>query len=430
MANRLLAVVIVAGAVLAAATLQPGLDYFIDPSASIDALARGDWSDFFANQPLMGSLSLLLRAPFVRLVFHSGIDGVYFVGVVPCVLALVTLVLALLRRMERAGRTVGERVAVAVICLGSPIMVKAIHWGHPEELLGTALCVGAVLAAAARRSLLAGLLLGAALGTKQWAVLAVLPVLLALPEQRGRFLVSAAITAGILTVPMLLGDPDRFLTVLRAAGSVDPQSVLGTRTGPVPGAHVTPYNLLWPFAHPETVNGARLYFVDAIVARPAHALILLAGALAGWRLWRRAPVVGGLAALQLLALVFALRGVLDPMSLDYYHLPLAAALGAAAAIGGRRETRVALLATAGLALVFAEPAISAGEIQQHAALKCIGYLAVMLALIGWLGRELYGPAPALARINLVGDERKATPSARRAGVHGQRRTADGGHLRA
>ena len=65
--------------------MQPGLDYWGD-SGSIDALVQHNWHDFFAEQPLMGPLSVLLRAPFVALVFHQDLTTVYFVGVIPCVI--------------------------------------------------------------------------------------------------------------------------------------------------------------------------------------------------------------------------------------------------------------------------------------------------------------------------------------------------------
>ena len=64
----------------AGATMEPGLDYFSDASAAIDALVRGDLDGFLATQPLMGSFSLLLRAPFVAPVFHSSLESVYFAG--------------------------------------------------------------------------------------------------------------------------------------------------------------------------------------------------------------------------------------------------------------------------------------------------------------------------------------------------------------
>ncbi len=391
MSRLVLVAVIVAGSVLAVATLQPGLDYFVDPSASVDALVRGDLSDFFAEQPLMGSLSLLLRAPFVALVFGSSIDAVYFIGVIPCLLALVALVYAVLRRMDRAGRPAGERALVALVCLGSLMMTRAIHWGHPEELLGAALAVGAVLAAGTSRPVLAGILLGAAFGTKQWALLAALPALLALPARRGRFVTAATLTGAALVLPMLIGDPERFLTVMRAAGSVDPSYILGIRGTVAPGAHVTPFDVFWPLGSSADFAGVRLSFMNEGVARLAHPLILLVGLALPCAVWRRSKTTSVLSALQLLALVFALRGLLDPMSLDYYHLPLIVALGACAAEGGRRELDVALLATAGLTLAFAAPAASVAEMEQHGTLKWLAYLATMLPLTVWLARQLYAP---------------------------------------
>ena len=60
--------------------IDAGVDYFSDASAAIDALAQGDLTTFFAQEPLMGAFSLLLRAPFVALVFDRSIDTVYFAG--------------------------------------------------------------------------------------------------------------------------------------------------------------------------------------------------------------------------------------------------------------------------------------------------------------------------------------------------------------
>jgi uncharacterized membrane protein len=67
---------------------------------------------------------------------------------------------------------------------GNPLMLQALSIGHPEELLGAALCVGAVLAALHKRPWLAAVLLGLAVGNKAWAVLAIGPVLLALDQRR------------------------------------------------------------------------------------------------------------------------------------------------------------------------------------------------------------------------------------------------------
>src|SRR5207302_1113379 len=78
------------------------------------------------------------------------------------------------------------RLAVVALALASPVTFKALYFGHPEELLGAAMCAGALLLAARGRSLAAGVLLGLAIATKQWAVLAFVPTLLAAREARRR----------------------------------------------------------------------------------------------------------------------------------------------------------------------------------------------------------------------------------------------------
>src|SRR5690349_15259577 len=164
--------------------MEAGLDYFADGSVAIDALVRGDLDAFFANQPLMGSFSLLVRAPFVWPVFHGSLDAVYFAGALPCLLATVVLGLALARLVAERGQPAAVQGLVAGLAVINPVTFRALHWGHPEELLAAALCVGAVLAALRERELLAGLLLGLAVATKQWALIAVLPTLLATSQRR------------------------------------------------------------------------------------------------------------------------------------------------------------------------------------------------------------------------------------------------------
>ena len=86
----------------------------------------------------------------------------------------------------------------------SPMTIGARLGGHPEELLAGALCVGAVLGALHDRPLLAGALLGLALGTKQWTLVAVVPVFIACRAGRIRMLaVAAAVGAPLaLAVPL------------------------------------------------------------------------------------------------------------------------------------------------------------------------------------------------------------------------------------
>ena len=95
-------------------------------------------------------------------------------------------------------------------------------------------------------------------------------------------------------------------------------------------------------------------------------------------------------ALQLLALLFLMRCMLDPMSLDYYHVPFLVALGAVAAFGTARDARLALFATAGLAIAFAVPTYSMYELSRDAYAKNAVYLVAALPLPWALARDLYG----------------------------------------
>lgn len=380
--------IIVVGSLLALAAAQPGLDYFNDSSA-IDALARGDLRGMFAEQPLMGPLSIFVRAPFVAAVFRADLTTVYLGGAVPCILSLVIVTGQLVGRMRAETRIRADQALVVLLSLGSITMVRAMHWGHPEDILATAGAIGGMLAADRQRPGLAGVLIGAAFASKQWAVLAGLPALLVLTRGRVRFLAAAAGTGVLFMAPMFIGDPDRFLLVQRAAGSVDPMYVLGNRPQ-APGAHVNPYDVWLPFASPRPFEGRSLLFMDDTLARFAHPFVLLLGIVLPALVWRRSRTISLRTGLLLLALILLLRSALDPMSLEYYHLPAVVALAAAAAVGDARDMDVALLATAGLTLAFMRTAVGVDALEQAAWLKFAVYMAAVVPSVVWLSREVYG----------------------------------------
>ncbi len=391
-------IVLCASTVLALGTMQPGGDYFFDGGA-IDALVRGDLGDFFGEQPLMGPLSLLLRAPFVWSVFDASLSTVYLVGVIPCYAALLVLARVLWVQMEDRRRI--ERIAVAIVCVASPIAVRAVHWGHPEEFLCTALAVGAVLAAASDRPVLSGLMLGAAFATKQWALIAAAPALVVLPSRHRAFVLTSAGVGLAFTLPMFLGDPERFLVVLRAAGSSDPSAVLGLRDGNFPAGRVSP-NCLWmPLGTEAWVDGRRYLFMSPLLATLTHPLILVCGLPLAWAAWRRARgPVGRLDALRLLAIAFALRCFLDPNNCDYYHVPLLATLAALAAYGGPAELRAAVFGAIGLGIAFARPAETLSVLVEHAVPQYLAYMAALVPLLVWLFHGLF-PRPAWQRLGFL-----------------------------
>lgn len=306
-------------AVVAARTPSVG-DYAFDAGPAMDALVHGRISGFFAAQPLMGLLSLLVRLPFeaAATAVDAGQLAVYRVGAYPCLLAAGAIGLALDRTLAARQRQTLERAAVLALCVANPMTFQALRFGHPEEVLGGALCVAAVWLAARNRPLAAGLALGAALATKQWAVLAVLPALLVAPTGRWRLAATAGALAVALWLPMALGNSE----------------ALVDRNAEADATHwVHPTTVWWLLASDEgrAVNdGVETVVVtrklNGSIAHAPRPAILLAGALLTLLAWRRRGRLQPSDALGLLALVLLARCVLEPANVGYYHVPFLLAL--------------------------------------------------------------------------------------------------------
>ena len=314
------------------------------PAASIRALANGRLSDFFAFQPVMGSGSLVLRAPFaalgLRLTSGSDLD-LYRLGAFPCLLAAGLLAVYLFGRLRELRRPALACALAPALIAVNPLTTRALKFGHPEEILAAALCIAAALAAGRRRPLLAGVLLGAALATKQWALLAVLPVLLAAENhERARVALGAAGAAALLVVPMAAGDLHRFIEVNHGAG--------------VAGAGALPTNVWFPFGRDIPLvlgphgGASPPRALPASIGAISHPLILAAGFLVALLWWRHRRHTEPADALLLLALVFLLRCLLDPLTNSYYPLPFLMSL--AAWEGLRRRGLPVLTAAATLLL--------------------------------------------------------------------------------
>ena len=360
-----------------------GLDYFHDASFAIDALVRGDLQTFANNPALMGDFSLYLRAPFVWLVFDQHLTIVYLVGALPCLAAVLALAVYLRRRMLTLGRPVAAALLVGVLAMVNPGTLRSMHWGHPEEFLAGALCVGAIIAATRSRSLLAGLLLGLAIATKQWAVIAIIPTLLAATEHRFRLTALAGAVAIAIALPAML---------------LKPQAVIATHTA-VANAQpvVAPANIWWPFSSPRTAEerkgGARGFAAEIPpwLGMITHPLIVLLGIPLGWLFWRRRHTFGPSDALGLFALLMLLRCVLDPWNIDYYHAPFLLALLAWEALARDGWPRLTLLASVALALTFPATLDSMSAMSADSLRYCVTYLAWALPLTGWIALALFAP---------------------------------------
>src|SRR5580692_6433615 len=180
-------------------------DYENEAQPAFAALVHGHLSSFLRLAPVYGG-SLVERAPFALLpkLWGGGELAVYRMVALPCLLAAAALGIWLVGRMRSEGRSTFSRAMALGVCVANPLTLRALELGHPEELLGACLCVAAVLLAAHERPLWAGLALGLAIANKEWALLAVGPVLLALPSRRALCMLSAATVTAVILGPLAL----------------------------------------------------------------------------------------------------------------------------------------------------------------------------------------------------------------------------------
>jgi hypothetical protein len=274
---------------------------------------------------------------------------------------------------------------VSLLAVFNPGTFRSLHWGHPEELLTAALCVGAIIAATRGRGLLAGVLLGLAVATKQWAVIAVIPTLLAATQQRLRLGLVAGTLAAAIALPALLLQPQAVVATHAAIVVAQTQSV------------TSPPNVWWPFSTPRTATDRKASSSGFGAKIPnwlgtlAHPLIVLLGIPLGWLFWRRRALLRPEDALGLFALLMLLRCLLDPWNIDYYHAPFLLALLGWEALGRHAWPRVTLFASAALALTFPASVDTMSELSADSLRYCVTYLVWALPLAGWLSMTLFAP---------------------------------------
>lgn len=346
-------------------------DYEVEALPAMQALVHGHLAAFFTSAPVYGG-SLLERAPFALApgLWGGGDLVVYRMLALPCLLAGLLLGLWLCARLRSQGAGGFTQVVTLGLCAANPLTLAALELGHPEELLGGALCVAAVLLAVRGRALWAGLALGLAIANKQWALLALGPVLLALPARRVLCASLAGAVSLALLSPFLLVAPATFRAAAHVAAT--PDSTI-----------FQPWQMWWFLGHHGHVvhglfgavkHGYRI--APSWAGTISHPLIVLLGlplSLAAWVRLRRdlAPVglraAGARAlsqgihsahmrrresvALLLLALLLLERCMFDTWDIVYYPLPFVLALGAWETL---HLGRVPLLALAGSVAVWGE----------------------------------------------------------------------------
>jgi hypothetical protein len=314
-------------------------DYPLDAGPPIDALAHGRFHEFLSARPIMGPLSLVVRAPFAalgQLVGRGGHVNYYLddyrFGVFPCLMAAGLLGIYLARVMDQEGRRKLAQIAVVVLAVVNPVSLRAIHFGHPEEVLGAALLAGSAVAALRGHPWAGAILLALAVANKQWAVIALPTVLLILVLAIGRErlkgpLLALVGVAALLMVPLLLVDAHSFVRVFRHMADLR-------------GSYVFPADIWYPFA-PHLPPERAAHSLPGLKQIPdwlgtiARPMIVGMGLALPLLFARRVKANLHGRALPLLALVMLLRCALDPADNGYYHVPFFLALLAADAFAGR-----------------------------------------------------------------------------------------------
>jgi hypothetical protein len=365
-------------------------DYELEAEPSLQALRAGDVIEFLSLAPAYGG-SLVLRAPFALLpdLWGGGDHALFRSVAAPCLLAGVVLAVVLWRRARSLGRPGLTCWLVLALVAGNPLTLRALEIGHPEELLGGVLCVGAALAAGRDRAVLAGVLLGLAVANKPWAVLAVVPVLAIQRTGWLKLLAAAGVACAVVMTPLALagGAVDHATAVARNAGDIfqpwqvwwylgEAGHVVVGNFGEKPGYRVPP-EWLTGIAHPVLV------VVPAVVS-----LALLPRV-------RRGSWHDGV---LLLAFALLLRCVLDPWNISYYSIPFLLALVTWELHARSRPPVVSLAATllSWLTLVWLTTRV-------HPDVQCAAYLAWTLPLAALMGSRLVAigrataPSPLAAR---------------------------------
>ena len=318
-------------------------DYSVEVAPAYGALSAGHVWSFLTLAPAYGG-SLELRAPFALAprLWGGGAVAIYQSVSIACLAAAALFAVWLLARMRALGHDRLARATALGLCVANPLTYYALGLGHAEELLGAVLCVAAVLAARSGRAGWAGVLLGLAIANKQWALLAIGPVLIALPAQRLRTLLWAGAIAAAFYVPLLLPS-----LAGHSGGAAVAQSG--------GGAIFQPWQLWWFLgSHGHTVLGSFGVVKHGYRTPPGwlgsipHPLIVALAVPASALAWRR----GRRDALLLLAFLFALRFALDTWDTVYYPLPFVFALLAWEVEHLRRPPVLALVASVAAWLVY------------------------------------------------------------------------------
>jgi hypothetical protein len=304
-------------------------DYAIEARPAFDALAHGHLGLFLDRCPSYGG-SLVLRAPLALIprLWGGGPLAVFQAVSAPAVFALCVFALLLWQNADRRGAKRAGWIAL-VLLLVNPLAYMALRTGHSEEILVAMACVGAAVAGGHGRPALGGALLGGAVASKPWAIIAIGPLLLGLDQGRIKFLAVAGGVASAILAPI----------VLHGGASVTATTTVAHSTGNI----ANPWQIWWFFgdhAGPVQRSFGRILYdyrtEPGWVATISHPVVVAVPALLCAMRYRTLRGRPWHDVLLLLAAVFFARCLLDTWNHHYYAFPAVLALGSWEVLARRR----------------------------------------------------------------------------------------------
>lgn len=287
----------------------PGVVGGDNAGPGIAALLHGSLPGYVDHQPIIGLTSILLRLPVAWLAVHLGAGNlrVYQWGALACMVPLALLGAWLVAAPGLEPRQRVLRLLAVLIVVANPILSQELWLGHPEGTVAAVLAVGAVIAATRGRAGWAAVLLGLAIGTKEWAVIAAAPVLLTLPGQRRKVVLIAGAMSVLLCASVWVADPDALLRSLHGEGS---------------STSLNPLSLMWPLGSPVHDQPIDVRGIPFGLDRAGASLLMLTASLPPLALWyERARRRGArLDPLAMLAMLGVLRCAVDSTHLEYYWI--------------------------------------------------------------------------------------------------------------
>jgi hypothetical protein len=232
---------------------------------------------------------------------------------------------ALLRASGR-GRCGWEPATLVLAACVPPVFMSVQRFFHPEDLLAMGLILGALACVRQGWWVWAGILIGLAVTSQQFALLVAAPLLVVAPKHRRlRFAGAAVVAAAVVLLPLIAATSGR---VVRAV------------TGP--GYQATTEKTVLSALH---LHGSLLFIPSRLLP------LVLAMALAWWAIGRMGPrVLDPVPLASLMALTLGFRLVFEVNLYGYYFMAVAVLLLVADVSGGRfRMELVAWLALVTLA---------------------------------------------------------------------------------